>query len=190
MMENLSVPRRRLVALLLLGAAIVSFWIAIVAPILGYYRGTSDVRAADLRSLSRDRALLALGPGIRTALSAVDQSPRWARFYDTQTPERAVLQLETDLRELLKAPNNLISMTAQPPSTQGPLTRVRVKVTLSMPIDVLAQTLARLASHSRLLEIENLTIQAPDYQVIDTNPNLAIQAEIAGFMVTHKKAGI
>ena len=188
MMDGLSARGRRLTALCLLGGAMAILWLGLVAPIVDYCRNTSDTRAEDLRSLSRDRALVALAPSIRTALVTLEHSPHWARLYDSQKPEQAVLRLETDLGELLKAPNNPISMTAQPPDAQGPLTRVRVKVALSMPIDQLAQTLARLSSHSKLLRIESLTIQAPDYQVVDANPNLSIQAEIAGFMVTPPKA--
>jgi hypothetical protein len=184
MMDGLSARGRRLTALCLLGAVTAVLWLGVVAPILDHYRNAQDTRAEDLRALSRDRALLALEPSIRTALVTLDHSPHWARLYDSQKPEQAVLRLETDLRELLKAPNNPTSMTAQPPDAQGPLTRVRVKVALSMPVDQLAQTLARLSSHSKLLRIESLTIQAPDYQAVDTNPNLSIQAEIAGFMVT------
>jgi Type II secretion system (T2SS), protein M subtype b len=189
MMDGLSARGRRSMALCLLAAVMAILWLGLVAPILDYCRSTSDTRAENLRSLSRDRALLALEPSIHTALVAMDHSPHWARLYDSQKPEQAVLRLETDLRELLKAPNNPTSMSAQPPAAQGLLTRVRVKVALSMPIDQLVQTLARLSSHSKLLQIESLTIQAPDYQVVDANPNLSIQAEIAGFMVTPLKAG-
>jgi hypothetical protein len=190
MMESLSTRGHRLIALMLVGAVLAILWFAILGPVLDYYQNASDTRAAELRSLARDRALLALEPDIRTALTAVDHSPRWGRFYDSQKPEKAVLQLETDLRELLKAPNNPTSMTVEPAIVKGSLTRVRVKVTLSLPIDQLAQTLARLESHSKLLEIENLIIQAPDFQVVDANPNLSVQAEIAGFMVTPTKAAI
>jgi len=92
--------------------------------------------------------------------------------------------LEKDLRGIIKSANNPISMVAEPATAQGPLTRIAVQLSLSMPIDQLAETLARLQSHSKLLKIDRLTIQAPDFQSVDTNPTLSIQAEIAGFLVT------
>jgi hypothetical protein len=185
-MDELSSRARRFTALLLLAATAVLLWVAMVAPLLNYGRSASEARASNLRSLSRDRALLALEPKIRSALDATNHSPRWTRFYESRKPEQAVLQLETDLQELLKSPNNPTSMIAQPASMRGALTRVRVKITLTMTIDQLAQTLARIGSYSKQLQIESLTIQAPDYQAVDSNPNLSIQAEIAGFMLTPK----
>ena len=75
-------------------------------------------------------------------------------------------------------------MTAVPVVVEGPLTRIATKVTLSLTIDQLTESLARLRSRAQFLRIESLTIQAPDYQMADSNPMLSIQAEIVGFMVT------
>jgi hypothetical protein len=184
MTRALSSIQQRCVALALLGIALALLWLGFIYPLLTYFRHGADVRGADLNSLSRDRALVSEDAGTEATLTALMGSPRWARFYETQKADKAVLQLQTDLREVFKAPNNPTSMTAVPVVVEGPLTRIATKVTLSLTIDQLTESLARLHSRAQFLRIESLTIQAPDYQMADTNPTLTIQAEIVGFMVT------
>jgi type II secretion system (T2SS) protein M len=183
---TLSAAQRRAAAIALLGFALILLWVGLINPVADYFHRKAFERKADLTSLSRDRALLVQDPAIQSTLATLAQSPRWARFYESQKPDKAVLQLQTDLREILKAPNNPTSMTVQPVVQKGPLTRVAVKVTLFMTIDQLTECLERLQTHTQFLQIENLTIQAPDYQMRDTNPSLSIQAEIVGYMVTTK----
>ena len=176
--------QRRCVAVALLGIALALLWLGLIDPIANYFRHSADERRADLNSLSRDRALVSQDAGTEATLTTLGTSPRWTRFYETQKADKAVLQLQSDLREVFKAPNNPTSMTAVPVVVEGPLTRIATKVTLSLTIDQLTESLARLRSRAQFLRIENLTIQAPDYQVADTNPTLSIQVEIVGFMVT------
>jgi hypothetical protein len=159
-------------------------WMGLIDPIFEYVGHSADQQRSDLDSLSRDRALLAQDAATQATLSTLSASPRWARFYGTQKVDKAALQLQSDLREVFKAPNNPTSMVGLPPVIQGPLTRLSVKLTLALTIDQLTESLERLRSHAQLLRIENLTIQAPDYQMADTNPTLSIQAEIVGYMVS------
>ena len=114
----------------------------------------------------------------------MEQSPRWQNFYASQKPEAATLQMESDLRALFKSTNNPTSMTAEPATSRGSLTRLAVRVTMSMRVDQLAEALDHLQRQAKHLQIETLTIQSPDFQAPDTNPILTIQAEIVGFMVT------
>lgn len=184
MTRTLSSIQKRCAAIALLGIALALLWLGLIDPLVTYFRHGSDERRADLNSLSRDRALVSEDAGTETTLTTLRASPRWARFYETQKGDKVVLQLQSDLREVFKAPNNPTSMTAVPIVIEGPLTRIATKVTLSLTIDQLTDSLARLRSHAQFLRIESLTIQAPDYQMADTNPTLSIQAEIAGFMLT------
>ena len=138
-------------------------WLGLIDPVAGYFRHSANQRGADLNSLGRDRALISQDNNIETALTAVRGSPRWSRFYETQKADKAVLQMQSDLREVFKAPNNPTSMTAVPVAVLGPLTRIATKITLSLTIDQLTESLARLHSHPQLLRIESLTIQAPDF---------------------------
>jgi Type II secretion system (T2SS), protein M subtype b len=186
--NTLSARNQRLMALALLVLALVALWLGVFRPVLQFVRASADERQSAMRALSRDHALVTQAPFIRKALASLEQSPRWRRFYDTQRPDLATLQLETDLRAILKTPNSLTSMTAEPATRQGLLTRIGVKITLSIPIDHLAETLINLQSQERLLQIDSLTVQAPDLQQVDANPLLSIQAEIVGFMLTPSAA--
>lgn len=184
MTRTFSALQQRCAAIALLGIALALLWMGLVEPIAEYFRQSAYERRTDLDSLSRDRALLSQDSSTQTTLTTLGKNPRWARFYETQKADNAVLQLETDLREIFKAPNNPTSMTALPVAIEGPLTRLAAKVTLSLTIDQLTESLGRLRSHAQLLQTVNFTIQAPDYQMPDANPTLTIQAEIVGFMVT------
>jgi Type II secretion system (T2SS), protein M subtype b len=184
MIRTLSSIQKRCVAIALLGFALALLWLGLIDPATSYVWHSSDERRAELNSLSRDRALVSQSADTQSAIATLANSPRWARFYETQKTDKAVLQLQADLREIFKAPNNPTSMTGLPAAIEGPITRIATKVTLSLTIDQLTESLARLSSHAQLLRIESLTIQAPDYQIADTNPTLSIQAEIAAFMVT------
>jgi hypothetical protein len=182
--RTLSSIQQRCIAIALLGIALALLWLGLIAPVADYFRHRSDQRQAELDSLSRDRALVSQDTNTRSAIASLAQSPRWARFYVAQKTDEAVLQLQTDLREIFKAPNNPTSMTGLPAAVEGPITRIATKITLSLTIDQFTESLARLGSRAQLLRIESLTIQAPDYQMANTNPTLSIQAEIAAFMVT------
>jgi hypothetical protein len=180
----LSPIQQRCIALVLLGVVLLLLWLGLIDPIAAYFLHGSEQRRSELNGLSRDRALVAQDGNTAGALAAIGASARWTRFYETQRADKAVLQMQSDLREVFKAPNNPTSMTAVPASMEGPLTRLSTKVTLSLTIDQLTESLARLRAHPQLLRIESLSIQAPDFQAADTNPTLTIQAEIVSFMVT------
>jgi hypothetical protein len=186
MSAALSPRQQRLAALALALLCALTLWYGVVAPVIDAIESGREARQAALRALSRDHALIAQAPALRTARNSVDHSPRWSRLYANQKPDRATLQLETDLRALFKTPNALTAMTAEPAVVQGPLTRLGVRLSLSLPLDQWTDALANLQQHPQLLKLESLTIQAPDFQVPDTNPTLTIQAEIVGYMPTAK----
>ncbi len=187
-MDELSPRLQRILALGILAAVLLLVWGMIVDPFLHFVSARGDDREARLRMLSRDYALRLKDPKIAESLTAATASPQWARLYSNDKVDQAVLQMETDLKELIATPNNPTSITAVPMTNKGLLTRIAVRVTLNMPIDQFAGFLSRLQAHSRLLQIDNLTVQAPDYQAANTNPSLAIQAEIAGYLVTPSRA--
>jgi hypothetical protein len=184
MIESWSRNHRRFLAVGILAAVVLLAWGAMVDPLFRYLQASADDRETDLRALSRDQALIKTDSEVSKALAELAQSPRWTRLYASQKADKATLQMETDLRELISTPNNPTSMVAEPAIAKGPLTRIAVKVTLTMPIDQLAGTLERLQTYSKLLQIESMTVQGPDYQSPNSNPTLGIQAEIVGYMLT------
>lgn len=189
MIDHFAAGQRRSIALALLALLTSLVWVGAINPLIELAEARSDERFTELRALSRDRALLSQAPQLRESLQDAEKSARWSRFYSGPGPDKALVEMQADLRELLKAPNNPTSMATLPATTKGHLTHISVKVTLSMPIDQWTQALARVSSHSRLVMLDKLTIQAPDYQVVDTNPVLTIQAEFVGYMLAAASGG-
>jgi hypothetical protein len=180
---ELTKAARRAAALGLLGALIATVWLGLVEPVIDYLDSAAVTRGISLRALRRNRALLRQSDAIRAAQTSVEQSPRWRNFYDGPRPEAATLQLEADLRAILRDSNNPTSMLAEPATTHGPIIRIAVRVTLSMRVDQLAEALDRLQKQPRQLRIESLTIQAPEFQGAQPNPLLTVQAEISAMML-------
>jgi hypothetical protein len=174
---------RRAAALGLLGLLIASVWLSLVYPALEQINAAGERRGISLKALQRNRALLQQSPAIQAADASVSSSPRWRNFYRAAKPEVATLQMETDLRTLLRDSNNPTSMAAEPALVQGPVTQLGVRVTLSMRIDQLADALDRIQKEPHQLRLTRLTIQTPEGQAAQTNPQLTIQAEISGLMV-------
>ena len=186
MNAQLPPPARRVAALGLLGVLIASVWLSLVYPALEQIDAAGERRGISLRALKRSRALLQQSAAIEAADASVSSSPRWRNFYRAAKPEVATLQMETDLRTLLRDSNNPTSMAAEPALVQGPVTRLGVRVTLSMRIDQLADALDRIQKEPHQLRVTQLTIQAPDGQAAQTNPQLTIQAEISGLMAAEQ----
>jgi hypothetical protein len=183
MSPQLTLTLRRAGAFGLLLALLAVLWFGIAQPVMGYLDRRAEQRGIDLRALKRDRALLREEPVIRAALASVEQSSRWRNFYDGRKADAATLQLQTDLRTLFQDTGNPTSMSTEPATIQGGVTRIAVRVTLLMHIDELANALDRLQKQPRQLRIESLSIQAPNSQSPQTNPVLTVRAEIAAWMV-------
>jgi len=182
-MSPLLVRRARAVAALgLLGLLAALIWLGAVEPVVSYVQTAATERGISLRALKRNRALLHQSEAIQAARVSVDESPRWRNFYDGPRADAATLQMEADLRAILKDTGNPTSMIAAPPVPQGSITRIAVRITLSMRMDQLAQMLDLIQKHDRQLRVESLIVQAPDFQGVQANPQLAIQAEITALM--------
>ena len=173
---------RGLAALSLLGTLVAIAWLGVVDPIIGYVQSAAIERDVSLRTLKRNRALLHQSAAIQAARASVDESPRWRNFYDGPRADAATLQMETDLRAILKDSGNPTSMVAEPPAQQGSVTRIAVRITLSVRIDQLADALDLIQKHDRQLRVESLTVQAPDFQGAQANPVLAVQAVVTALM--------
>src|SRR5258708_1540778 len=134
MTRTLSPVQQRCIASAAFGVALALLWLGLLDPVAGYFRHSPQQRRAGLNPPSRDRALVSQDSSTQTGLTAIGSSPRWARFYETQKADKAVLEMQSDLREVFKAPNNPTSMTAVPVTVEGALTRIATKITLSLTI--------------------------------------------------------
>jgi len=185
MTSNITQMTRRIAAVSLLVSLIAVLWFGAIQPIGEYLSTAADERGISLRAIKRNRALLRESSAIRAAQDTVEHSPRWRNFYDGPRTDAATVQMESDLRAILRDSNNPTSMSAEPPKVHGTVTRIGVRLTLSMRIDQLAEALDRIQKHPQQLRVEDLIIQAPEYQGGQVNPTLAIQALISAPMTTH-----
>ena len=175
---------RRWLAVGLLGLLLVTVWAGIIEPVVDYLDTATLARGIALRALERDRALLQQADAIKEARKSVDQSPRWRNFYEGPKAESATLQLEADVRAILRDSNSATSMVAAPAISHGPVIRIAVRVNLTMRVDQLAEALDRIQKNTRLLRIESLTVQAPEVQAAQTNPPVTVQMEVSALMLT------
>lgn len=183
MKSELTRRARRIAALGLLGALLAIAWWGVVEPIVDYMDTAAVDRGISLRALKRNHALLRQRAAIQAARASIEQSPLWRNFYRGPRADSATLQMETDLREILKDSGNPTSMIAQPAVIRGSVTRIAVRVTLLLRIDQLADALDRIQKQPRQLQVESLTVQAPDLQSAQANPALSVQAEITAMMI-------
>jgi Type II secretion system (T2SS), protein M subtype b len=184
MSQELRRSVQRWFAIALLGMLLVSIWSGMIAPVVDYLDTAALSRGISLRALKRNRALVRQADAIIEARRSVDQSTRWRNFYEGSKPESATIQLEADIRTILREANGPTSMSAEPAIVRGPVTRIAVRVNLSMRVDQLAEALDRIQKNARQLRIESLTVQAPDFQGTQTNPPVTVQAEVSALMLT------
>lgn len=182
MTTELTQAARRIAALGLLGALLAALWFGAIEPTADYLSTAAVQRGIALRAVKRNRALLHQSAAIHAAQDTVEHSPRWRNFYEGPRTDAATLQMESDLRAMLRDFNNPTSMTAEPPKVHGTVTRIGVRLTLSLRIDQLADALDRIQKHSQQLRVDDLIVQAPEYQGAQANPTLSIQALISAPM--------
>jgi hypothetical protein len=182
MMANVSVVQRRVLALSLL-AAVLGLGVNVMAvPVIQSFRDSDDGRRFALKTLRHDLALGRSDAAVLSAATLATSDPHATRWY-AMGKETAQTAIESDVRGLVANPAiTQAAMAPMPPALVGPLTRLGVKLSLTLPIDQLAELFARLAAHPKMLVIENLMVQAPDYQAIDSNPALTVQMDVQGFM--------
>ncbi len=183
MTPELTHRARRLAALGLLAALLGVVWLTVAQPILTFKDSGGEERGIALRALKRNRALLRESDAIQAARVSIEGSARWRNFYPGPKADSAQLQLQTDLRTIFKEFSNPTSLIAESPSVRGAVTRIAVRVTLTLRVDQLADALDRIQKQPRQLRVESLMVQAPEFQVPQANSMLTVQMEITALML-------
>jgi hypothetical protein len=161
---------------------------SIASPLASLFRLTGTSRSSQLQHLQQERSVIAQGQQIDTLETVARNSPQWKRLYNTQSTDKATLELQSDLRSMIDETSGATTSFERADSAaDGPLTRFGVQVSFSAPIDRLAATIERIHQHTKLLLVDELTIQSPDTQPPNSNPTLSIQARIWAFMLTTPK---
>jgi len=176
--------REPLLAVTLLVAVIALLWAGVARPIISSVTDGETARERGLKRLARERGLLAAATPLKSLEGQLRRNPLWQRFYRADEPNRAAAQLESDVRgQLTSAHAQQIAFTALPATTQDGITTLGTHLTMILPIDELTSFLRQLAGHPKLVTIDHLVVQAPDYQEPDSNPALAVQMDLHGFLL-------
>lgn len=177
--------QQRLLAILILGTVTGLVALLLGSPLVRLFHSSGSTRQAQLQLLKQERSAIAQKSSIEASAASARNNPLWQRLYKTQALDKTVLELQGDLRAIVTETSGMTpTIEKVEPVTEDVLTRVGVRLTFSASIDRLASTLERLQQHAKLLRIEQLIIQAPDFQPPNTNPALSVQVQISGFMLT------
>jgi hypothetical protein len=164
-------------ALLALAAVL---WLGILVPI-NELAGSQATWRSDTRGrLARERGELDARPALTGQARALPKAAVWQRFYGDG--EGADGRLRQDVATLVGGSGGTLeSLSPLPARREGALVRHGVRLSASMNIEQLRALLAALRAHPRYLRIEHLSITSPTMQPPDTNPSLAVKAEVYGF---------
>ncbi|HEY7641631.1 MAG TPA: type II secretion system protein GspM [Steroidobacteraceae bacterium] len=185
---KLPVASRRLVALLGVPLAIVLVVSTIWAPIGLMRQSQIDWRNEAIDTLSSTQRAPVLQATLDQQLAAMRSSPLWSRFYKTPDSVSATTALHSDLSALLSAAQASVqSLTPIPSEQTAALTRVGVRFGASLRMNDLQNLLTAMGSHARYLRVERLVVTAPQTQVPDENPPLAVTMDVYGYQLVRDR---
>lgn len=176
--------RERLLAVLLLTVVLALVLVGVAQPISSKVAHGESARERGLKRLARERGLVEAAKPLGVLETQLRSSPLWQRFYRLDDPNRAAAQLESDVRGQLSSPHiQQIAFAALPATSQNGITTLGTHLTMVLPIDELTGFLSQLGGHPKLLTIDHLMVQTPEYQAPDSNPSLAVQMDLHGFLL-------
>lgn len=178
---HLSLVAKRIIALLVIPLLLVSFAIALCAPVLYASRSQRAWRAEAATLIAHSKDSERLRTELTEQLSMMQSSGLWSKLYDPAGGGVTENLLHSDVNSLLaQAQTQAQSLTPIAAQESANFAKLGVRVTASMRIDQLQQFIAAAANHTRYLRIERLTIVAPQAQIDNDNSPLAVTAEIYG----------
>jgi len=182
---KLPVASRRAVALVGVPLAIVLLLMTIWLPIGLLRQSQIDWRNEAIDTLSSTHQAPAVQAALDQQLAAMRSSPLWSRFYKTPDTVSATTALHADLSALLNAAQASVhSLTPIQSEEQGAFTRIGVRFGASMRMNDLQNVLAAMNAHSRYLRVERLVVTAPQMQVPEQNPPLAVTMDVYGYRLS------
>lgn len=173
---------RQLIALVILPSLIVLACLAVLLPIQLAWQAQQHWRQETKQLLSEAAAAPELRDALQRQIEAVRASQLRSKFYPTGGALGAAALLQGDIDALMasvQAGNRTLAPI--PVSEDSSLQRYGVHVTASLRINQLQDVFNRLAQHQRLLRVEQLTVVAPQTQMTDENPPLAVSMDIHGY---------
>lgn len=185
----LPVVNRRLLAVVVVPMLLSLVCIGVVVPAQQAWQAQQRWRQETRQLLSSAAAAPALQTALEQRIEAVRSSHLHSKFYPMGGAMNAAAMLQADV-DLLMSSLQLPSRTITPvASTETPsLLRHGVRLSASLRIDQLQELLNRIAQHPRLMQIEHLTVVAPQTQSAEENPPLAVTMDIFAYALAPEPA--
>jgi hypothetical protein len=181
---KLPTSSRRLVALLVVPVSVLLLYAMIWLPISYVSASQSRWRAEAIDTLSSAQHAPALQQALDQQLTAMRASPLWSKFYKAPNSAGATTALHADLSTLLSSARASVqSLTPIPSEEQTAFTRIGVTFAASVRLNDLQSLLAAMSSHARYLRVERLVVTAPQTQVPDANPPLAVTLDVYAYQL-------
>jgi Type II secretion system (T2SS), protein M subtype b len=173
---------QRVLALLVVPAALVVAWAGVIWPVSHAYQAQVEWRATAAQQLAQRRGLAAIEGVVRTQLDALPQFQSWNKLYRTPGDASAVIALQTEINSVLNSarvrPQSLAPLEGV---DVGPLRKVGLRIAAPMMIDQLREVLLRVDGLTHLVRIEQLIINAPPVQGPKENPTLTVTMDVVAY---------
>lgn len=182
----LPIAPRRTVALLIVPLAALLLVAAVWAPIA--YLGSSQIKWRNdaIETLSSAQHAPAAQAALDAQIAAMRSSPLWSKFYKAPDSTAAATALHADLSSLLTSAHASVqSLTPIPSEEQPAFTRVGIRFAASIRLNDLQNLLTSMSNHARYLRVERVIVTAPQTQVPDENPPLAVTMDVFGYQRDH-----
>lgn len=181
---KLPTPWRRVLAVVVVPIAVLLVSAALWAPI-GYVRESqAKWRANAIDTLSSAHHAPAVQQALDQQLAAMRSSPLWSKFYEAPNSAAATTALHGDLSTLLSSAHASVqSLTPIASKEEAVFTRIGVSFAASVRLNDLQHLLAAMANHSRYLRVERLVVTAPQTQLPDENPPLAVTMDVYSYQL-------
>lgn len=192
MSSLITLLQQKIMALALLVIVLWAISILLVVPGLSF---VSDERAQISmleRRISNYQKIISNEPQYFEQLEKITADALPDLLYHGDTSETLDAEVSNDVRRLLSRLDIPIgNMQSVPISEENGVKRITVRMSLDMRMDVLAKLLEQLRNHSRLLFVENISIDASARQDDKSAPVLKVEWDIVGFgqLEQSKEAG-
>jgi hypothetical protein len=181
---RLPVASRRVIALLVVPVSVFLICGAIWMPISYVRASQAQWRVEAIDVLLSAQHAPALQQALDQQLTAMRTSPLWSKFYKAPTSAAATTALHADLSTLLSSARASVqSLTPIPSEEQTAFSRIGVTFAASVRLNDLQSLLAAMSNHARYLRVERMVVTAPQTQVPDENPPLAVTMDVYAYQL-------
>lgn len=180
--QSLPKTSRRIMALLIVPVILIAVLLAVCLPAAYLHDAQVAWREEAGSLLARSKTIDAARDQLDAQLAGLQAAPVWSKFYPSSPLTGGATALQADVSAFFS--NAQVSgqtLTPLASASMPHFTKIGTRVTASMRIDQLRSLLAAVVAHQRYLRLEQVTIVAPQNQLPEENPPLAVTLEIYGY---------